>query len=716
VGNERSCEVYVASLGKKAALICLYLRLKDFLRISSSKLSAVCCMRTFTALLCVFWALGLLPAQAAPRKRKRAAAPTQEAGAVLVPERKIPSAAGKPNVLFIVVDDLNDWVGWLGGHPQAKTPHMDRLAQTGVRFTNAHTPYALCNAARTAMLSGVAPWNSGVSGNEQDWRHAVTLQGKWTLPECFRLCGYTTAAGGKVFHANHGGPEGRLSGWHGGRRGFEQDAAWNVRFPSPGVQIADLPVHVGQNFNGLNIWHWDWKGIEVAEDRMDDAQTVAWASDFLANASDTAKQPFFLTVGIYRPHAPWYVPQRYFDAFPLDQIQLPKVQEGDLNDVPAFAKTDTKLHEQVLAKGAWKAAVQAYLANIAYADAQVGKLLSALESSPAAANTIICLTSDHGFYLGEKQQWQKGKLWERATHVPLSLNVPGYTDANSVCTQPVSLLDLYPTLVDLTRIEKPAHLDGKSLVNLLKNPEQPRGMPAITAMKQGEKISYAARSDRWRYIRYADGSEELYDHSTDAEEWTNLASQPAHAEIKSALQAALPKSWASASRAVAEILQLGTQQGWQLTNGDVIPEAKAPQIQGRGVDIEAAFNYVAEVDADSSIVSQGTADNGWILHLVEGRPTLSIFTAGKCSSVQASPMNSGFVVIRAQIPANGIISVCAGGQSEITESCPFPAGFPSQPTGSLQVGQSFGLLSEKDFPNSTPLDATLQRLWLTLVP
>jgi arylsulfatase A-like enzyme len=676
-------------------------------------------MRTLSALLCVLWALSLLPslAIAAARKRKRTTE-TQEldTSAENLPQRKIPSAAGRPNVLFIVVDDLNDWVGWLGGHPQAKTPHMDRLAQMGVRFTNAHTAYALCNPSRAAMLTGVAPWNSGVAGNEQDWRHAVTLQGKWTLPECFRLCGYQTAAAGKVFHANHGGPEGRLTGWHGGRRGFEQDSAWNLRFPSPGVQIADLPVHVGQNFNGLGIWHWDWKGIEVAEDRMDDAQNVAWASDFLAAATNTKKQPFFLTVGIYRPHSPWYVPQRYFDAFPLDQIQLPPVREDDLNDVPALVKGDTQLHEQVLAKNAWKAAVQAYLANIAYADAQVGKLLVALENSPAAANTIVCLTSDHGCYLGEKQQWQEGKLWERATHVPLTLSVPGHTDANSVCTQPVSLLDLYPTLVDLARIEKPAHLNGKSLVNLLKNPEQPRGIPAITAMKHGEKTSYAARTDRWRYIRYADGSEELYDHNADPQEWTNLATQPAHAEVKAALQAALPQNWASPCRAAKDIQQLSTQAGWLLTNGDDIPAASAPQIQGRGLDMEAAFDYLPQLDADSTIMSQGAKDNGWVLHLVEGRPTLTIISTGQRVSAQAAPLNPGPVVIRAQIPANGTLSVCAGGQSEIIEASPFPAGFPSQPTGGLQVGQSFGLLTEKDFPNSTPLEAKLQRLWLTLLP
>lgn len=163
---------------------------------------------------------------------------------------------GAPNVLFIIADDLNDWVGWLGGHPQARTPNMDRLAKMGMRFTNAHCNYALCNPSRTSLLTGMLPSSSGVFGNEQDWRRSIQVQGKPTLPEYFKANGFVTAAGGKVFHANHGGPEGRLAGWHGGRRGFRCDAAWSFRFPEGGVQIPDLPVHTGRNFNGLDIWHW----------------------------------------------------------------------------------------------------------------------------------------------------------------------------------------------------------------------------------------------------------------------------------------------------------------------------------------------------------------------------------------------------------------------------------------------------------------------------
>jgi arylsulfatase A-like enzyme len=635
-------------------------------------------------------------------------------------QRKIPSAAGKPNVVVIVVDDLNDWVGWLGGHPQSQTPNMDRLAKMGMRFTNAHTAYALCNPSRTALLTGMAPWKSGVTGNEQDWRYAATTAGKWTLPECFRQNGYTTAAGGKIFHANHGGPEGRLAGWHGGRRGFEQDAAWDQRFPQAGVQLPDLPLHVGQNANGLDIWHWDWKGTATPEEETEDGQTVEWAGKFLSLATGTKKKPFFLAVGIYKPHSPWYVPQAYFDKFPLDQIELPKVQEGDLNDIPPFAKGDVKLHQNVVAKGLWKAAVQAYLANVAFADAQVGKLLDALEKSPAAKNTILCLTSDHGWYLGEKQQWHKGKLWERATHVPLTLSVPGVTLPDTVCAQPVSLLDLYPTLVDLAGVESPTHLDGSSLKEMLVNPAAVRAKPAITTMGGEGKASYAARSDRWRYIRYADGTEELYDHEKDPNEWTNVAHEAAHLAVKTALAAALPgpAEWTKAERLVSAVQRLqqpGNQDGWLLQNGDVLSQIEGPQVVGKDLDVEAAFDYVPGVDSDSTLLSQGSRQNGWVLHLVEGRPSVTVFVAGVPSSVMSAPMTAGPVVVRAQLGVSGTIAINVAGQGEIIDRSPLPTGFLVQPDGPLRVGQSFDLLDGETYPNSTPLDAKLHRLWLTVL-
>lgn len=636
-----------------------------------------------------------------------------------VPKRARVSSKDRPNVLFILVDDLNDWVGWLGGHPQSRTPHMDRLARMGMRFTNAHTAYALCNPSRTALLTGMAPWKSGVHGNEQDWRRSVQIAGKPTLPEFFQGSGWRTAAGGKVFHANHGGPEGRLAGWHGGRRGFEQDEVWDERFPSPGVQIAPLPVPTGRNFNGLDIWHWDWGQIDVPEEKMDDAQTVEWAAKFL---TEKRRQPFFLTVGLYRPHSPWYVPKAYFDLFPLEQITLPPVKEEDLDDVPESARSHLKgeaLHRRIVEKGLWKAAVQAYLANIAFADVQVGRLLEALEKSPHADSTVVCLTSDHGWYLGEKQMWHKGRLWERATHVPLTLHAPGITQADSQSAQPVSLLDLYPTFVELAQLNAPEHLDGRSLVPLLKKPDTLRAEPAITIMGGGEKFGASARTAMWRYIRYADGGEELYDHDADPNEWTNLAGNTQHAAVKQELAATLPAQWQSAQRPVEQVVPQAGLDGsltLSLQPGDTVPGGALPGMEKRGLDVEADFEFNPEIDQDSTLVAHGDAKNGWAVHFVATAPTFTLIQNGVRKSYGIGPLRPGRTKLRVLLPGNGTVSVSVPGVGELIDEAPFPGGIPFTVSGPLTVGQSFGPLTNKDYPNSTPWDGPVQRLWLTLLP
>ncbi|MBL9115931.1 MAG: sulfatase [Verrucomicrobiaceae bacterium] len=641
------------------------------------------------------------------------------AEAMLSAATKKRAPKSKPNFLFILVDDLNDWVGWLGGHPQARTPNMDRLAAMGIRFSNAHTAFALCNPSRTALLTGMAPWKSGVHGNEQDWRRSVQLKGKLTMPEFFKAGGFTTAAAGKVFHANHGGPEGRLTGWHGGRRGFELESAWDVRFPQKGVQIADLPVHTGQNFNGLNIWHWDWGGIDVNEEVTDDAQTVGWAGRFLA---EKHKKPFFLTVGLYRPHSPWYVPKEYLELFPEEQMLLPRVKDDDLADVPEIARGHVRpgsYHEQITSKGLWKSAVRNYLACIAFADAQVGKLLEALMKGPHADNTVVCLTSDHGWYLGEKQMWHKGRLWEDATHVPLTLVVPGFTEPQSGCTQAVSLLDLYPTFADLAGLKHPSHLDGESLVPLIEDPTAVRAKPAVTTSDGGEKASYSARTDRWRYIRYSDGSEELYDHQADPEEWNNLASLPEHTSVKSDLAAAFPQVWASASRPASECKMPASPDGsmnFTLQAGDVLEGADAPQIEGCGFDLEARLDYRAEVDRDSTIAHQGDSSDGWVLHFYAGTPTFTLIVNKQRKSLSLGELKDGSVTLRAQVSGGGVVSLAVIGHGEAIDQCPFPAGFPTQPKGELRVAQSFGPLTVKDFPNSTPYDGVIHHIWMTVLP
>ncbi|MCW0217305.1 MAG: sulfatase [Prosthecobacter sp.] len=636
-----------------------------------------------------------------------------------VAKTKARSAAGKPNVLFIIADDLKDYVGWMGGHPQALTPNMDRLAKKGMRFTNAHCNYALCNPSRTSLLTGMLPSSSGVFGNEQDWRRSVQVVGKPTLPEHFQSMGFATEAGGKIFHANHGGPDGRLAGWHGGRRGFEQDSAWGTRFPEAGVQIPDLPIHTGQNFNGLNIWHWDWGQINVPDELTDDGAVTIWAADVLRHKS---KQPFFMAVGLYRPHSPWYVPQKYFDMFPLESIQLPEVKEDDLDDVPTFAKGHDKpdsYHDVIVKSNKWAEAVQAYLASIAFCDAMLGRVLESLESGPNAKNTIVVFTSDHGWYLGEKKMWHKGKLWEETTRIPLSIYAPGITQEDSVTDQPVSLVDLYPTLCDLVKISKPEHLDGHSLLPMLRDPSVKSKTPAITTMGGGDKASYAARSDRWLYIRYADGSEELYDHENDPHEWTNLAGQPEHDAVKAELAAFFPKEFKRASRTAAEVGVTPSADGsvsLKLQMGDALTAEESPKLAGRGLFVDAAFDYHPQVDQNSTLVSQGGDQMGWALHLVAGKPTLSVFVDGKITSITGDGLDAGPCNVRAMIDADGLMSMAVPGRSEVLSLTPFSNGFPRQPNQGLAVGQSFGPLSVKSFPNSTPWDGPVQRLRVSIMP
>jgi arylsulfatase A-like enzyme len=267
---------------------------------------------------------------------------------------------------------------------------------------------------------------------------------------------------------------------------------------------------------------------------------VRWAIDFLKKPYE---KPFFLAAGIYRPHLPWYVPKKYFDLYPLDQIKLPEVKKDDLDDVPVAGRKMAKARyadfELVKKTGKYKEAVRAYLASISFADAMVGLLLDALEKSSCRDNTIIVVWSDHGWHLGEKGAWHKRTLWERATHVPFFIVAPGITRPGSVCNHPVNLIDIYPTLVDLCGLKANKKLEGISLIQLLENPKTLWVRPSVITNERG---NHAVRSQRWRYIRYNDGTEELYDYDKDPHEWTNLAGDSRFNIIKKELAKWLPKS------------------------------------------------------------------------------------------------------------------------------------------------------------------------------
>lgn len=429
-----------------------------------------------------------------------------------------PAAAARPNVLFIAIDDLNDWIAALGGYPKSVTPNFDRLIRRGVLFTRAYCSSPSCNPSRVSLLTGLLPSTTGIYTNDQPFRDF--LPDVVTLNQHFKNSGYHVVGCGKIYHGEQR-PWGDPEGW--------DDYFQRPEHPTPPV----TPVA------GIEVPHeeFDWAPLDVPDDEMADMKVASWAARYLQQEHS---RPFFLACGFSRPHLPWYVPQKYFDMYPLDQIVKPLVKEDDLEDVPPVGQRFAELqheHRLVMESGNWEKAIQGYLATIRFTDACVGRLLDALDTGPAR-NTIVVMWSDHGFHLGEKLHWRKFTLWEEATRVPLVFAVPGVVAPNQVCGRTVSLLDIYPTLVELCELPPRPHLDGVSLVPLLKDPDAPWERPALTTFWRN---NHAVRTERWRYIRYKDRTEELYDHEVDPSEWTNLASRADYAGVKRKLSRWLPE-------------------------------------------------------------------------------------------------------------------------------------------------------------------------------
>lgn len=449
------------------------------------------------------------------------------------------------NVLFLAVDDMNDWVGFLGGCPgEVVTPNIDRLPSQGTAFANAHTAAPVCCPSRAAVMSGLLPTTSGIYNNQHWWKpHRPELV---TLPVHFGRHGYLTVGAGKIYHHTAGNnPPAQWDRYH---RLLFNDNAW-IRAGSslyPYTSPADRPLEFP--FGGVKNYseEVDWGVLpDKSEAEYDDAVSIDFAIRFL-ESDESLNQPFFLACGTFHPHLPWYVPQKYLDLYPYDQVVLPAIDLADLDDVPpagrklAMRKADNL--ERIRDAGQWRTAVRHYLASISFADAQVGRLLSALEASPHAETTVVVLWSDHGWHLGEKGHWHKRTLWEEATRVPLIVVAPQLERPGQRCPRAVSLIDIYPTLLELCDLPGVDGLDGASLVPALRDPAAPRSRPAITVEESGH---LAVRTDRHRYIRYRDGSEELYDHQTDPGERTNLAGQSRWATLKRDLAAQLPSRFAA---------------------------------------------------------------------------------------------------------------------------------------------------------------------------
>ena len=443
----------------------------------------------------------------------------------------------QPDILFISLDDLNDWVSPLQGHPQVQTPNLARLAEMGIAFTNAHANAVVCNPSRTSVMSGLLPLTSGVYLNT-DWRTLPRFDGVKTLPRFFRDNGYSTFGAGKVFHA----VTTRAPMYF----GFNDPVAWDAFYPSIERQLPDEITPHDRPANGSPFDPaFDWAPVSADDRALADGQIVAWSVDQIIAPRDG---PRFQAVGIYRPHFPWYVPQRYFDLYPLEDIQLPVVAEDDLDDISDYAISQggrviippVRAFDWLLETGQWRDMVQAYLASITFADVMLGKVLDALEESGRANNTIIVVWSDHGIHMGEKGRVNKPALWHESTRVPLLIVAPGVTSPGTTSGAAVSLVDLYPTLVELVGLEPPEQaMDGTSLVPLLLDPSAEWSHPVYTS--QGFENT-AVLYGRYRYIRYVDGSEELYDMVEDPHEWVNLAYKDDMAEVKAQMVSLLPSS------------------------------------------------------------------------------------------------------------------------------------------------------------------------------
>jgi len=446
--------------------------------------------------------------------------------------------AARPNVLFVAIDDLNDWTGWLGGYPGVKTPNFDRLAQKSASFLNAYTPAPACKPARAAVLFGIEPRRSGIYTNKTaDWT-STFLAGRPSLVRWFKNSGYRTIGTGKTFSGGWRGP------------GVDDPAANDEQ---AWTQFAFLPDLLDSGAQGDG--KWGPTGASPSE--MEDVARAKWmAANVLARAHD---QPFFASFGIRKPHTPWHAPGRFFDLYPIDKVRYPP---GALDtahstvaaneDVQDLGPTGKELlnegrHRRIVHGAGWKSAVQAYLAATSLADHALGVLLDGLRAGPNAGNTVVCVWSDHGWQLGEKLAWSKFTLWERATRVPLTIGGPGLRSNRSKA--PISTIDLYPTLANLAVGEAPDGLDGVDFSSWLRGEiKAPREHVISTWARDGggsadfhKDLHFAVRTEHHRLIRYGNDEVELYDHRVDPYEWRNIARRPDQREIVASLKAKLER-------------------------------------------------------------------------------------------------------------------------------------------------------------------------------
>lgn len=478
-----------------------------------------------------------------------------------------------PNVLFIAVDDLRPFLGCYGDK-NAHTPHIDSLAERGVTFTNAMCTAPSCGPSRAALMTGQFPTRTGIYGF-QDWAGREDYAHLVTLPEYFRNCGYQTFSSGKIHHNSL-----RVHSY------TEEAVAINKASgePDPAVMIPranrEWTVNNVATVREANYNHApcledsiDWSGgsgegppasVKLVSGPSDDpvmqcmdGVTSQFGVDVLQQRHD---KPFFLATGFVRPHLPFIAPRQYFEPYPLETLDLHPVKEDDLADAPWAARRNARVQDDINIRKAdpqgRARVIQAYYACASFLDDMVGRILKALAESPHAENTIIVFWSDHGWHLGEKRSWRKFSLWEESARTPLIIVDPRRAaTAGRPCPRPVGLIDLYPTLADLCGLPIPESLDGTSLSPLLNDPDRNTPefrLPEFTIQGRG---NYSLRDEEWRYTRYFDGSEELFNHRDDPYEWTNLADAPKHRAVRKGFAALLPS-------ASAPVLQPTGLQCW----------------------------------------------------------------------------------------------------------------------------------------------------------
>lgn len=456
-----------------------------------------------------------------------------------------PIRAAQPNVIFFATDDLCDWVGPLGGPIRALTPNLDRLAARGVTFLNAQASGTFCSPARAALFTGRHPATTGVYTTQLYFRDRPDLR---PLQVALQQAGYETYGTGKLFHH----PAGYLDqrGWtefH-VRSPLQKTTGWPVDswkhgapLPTPQPYSAFTRTY---RLGGPNAGFMEYAPLpDETEKDMADTQQTDWAIRVVQRKHE---RPFFVGLGLYAPHFPNYAPQKYYDLYPLDQIRLPAIKDDDSDDLPPPVKRfmdrrKATIQDKLVEMGLMKEVLRAYLACTTYADAQLGRVLDALEASPNRDTTVVIFWSDQGYHHGEKGHWGKETLWERTARIPFIWAGPGIAKGAKVAAT-VSAIDLYPTLADLCRLSDDPGLEGQSLAATLRDPAAAKDRNVL--MCQVVPGGYAVTNQRWRYIHYADQTEELYDRTADPNEWTNLAGEPRYRPVMDELRRSAPRTFA----------------------------------------------------------------------------------------------------------------------------------------------------------------------------